>query len=119
MGAKVMWSLGSVRKLDTVDSYRRVQRGINLRWDGIYQKPLHCYYAQRRGCEVPYFRTVSDMDVAPRAHTDVLVASPGERYLATSAPMLKDIICENLRGTELIGSFRDSPAIGGSSQDTP
>ena len=26
---------------------------------------LHCDYAHSRGCEVPYFRTVSDMDVAP------------------------------------------------------
>ena len=57
--------LGSVGKLGTVDSDRRVQRGIKLRWDGICQKPLHCVYAQRRGCEVPYYRTVSDMDVAP------------------------------------------------------
>ena len=56
--------LDSVGNLNTVDSDRRVQRGINLRWDGICQKQLHCDYAQRRGCEVPYFRTVSDMDVA-------------------------------------------------------
>ena len=56
--------LDSVGKLDTVDSDRRVQRGINLRWDGICQKPIHCDYAQRRGCKVPLLRTVSDMDVA-------------------------------------------------------
>ena len=57
--------LDSVGKLNTVVSDRRVQRGINLMWDGICQKLLHCDYAQRRGCEVPFFRTVSDMDVAP------------------------------------------------------
>ena len=52
--------LGSVGKLNTVVSDRRVERGINLRWDGICQKPLHCDYAQRRGWEVPFFRTVRD-----------------------------------------------------------
>ena len=31
----------------------------------IYQKPLAHDLARSRGCVVPYFRTLSDMDVAP------------------------------------------------------
>ena len=60
--------LDSVGNLNTVDSVRWVQRGIYLRWDGICQKPFHCDCAQRRGCEVPYFRTVMfRMNGRPRA----------------------------------------------------
>ena len=31
----------------------------------IHQKPLAHAYARSRGCAVPYFRTLSDRDVAP------------------------------------------------------
>ena len=53
-----------------------------------YQKPLAYAFAHSRGGAVPYFRTLSDRDVAP-AYMDVFTACSEERYCMASDTLTK------------------------------
>ena len=55
---------GVVGDFSTVVSEILLRRRLKLGWDCIYQNPLTIDILHSRGCAVPYFRTVSDMDVA-------------------------------------------------------